>query len=292
MPDLDPGDVLGPLAELIQRYPDLRQLSVRQAAARAGMSHEALNRIMAGKVRAPHAKTIETLGAGLGIPVRESREAVARNLEESYVVEDITTSVALQIAIARVGEQWQAMLAAAARFHDYSWRNVVLILAQRPDARQVAGYRTWQSLGRQVRKGEQGIAVIAPVTYRTATRPATRPARRPRPPSAGSGAGRSSTSSTRYPENLEAAGGVASRCRLRRGGQQMVTRDFGPPLPRGDGTIDQDPSAQTGRLAVPANDASRLGHEFATWPESSKSGQRTKFAMSAAVRSGCPSHGE
>jgi transcriptional regulator with XRE-family HTH domain len=159
---------LGPLAELIQRYLDLRQLSVRQAAARAGMSHEALSRIMAGKVRAPHAKTIEKLGAGLGIPVRELREAVARNLEESYVVEDITTSEALQIAIARVGEQWLAMLAAAVRFHDYSWRNVVLILAQRPDARQVAGYRTWQSLGRQVRKGEKGIAVIAPVIYRPA----------------------------------------------------------------------------------------------------------------------------
>jgi N-terminal domain of anti-restriction factor ArdC len=66
------------------------------------------------------------------------------------------------------GEQWRAMLAAAARSHDYSWRNVVLILAQRSEARRVAGYRTWQRLGSQVRKGEKGIGVIAPVTYRPA----------------------------------------------------------------------------------------------------------------------------
>ena len=37
-----------------------------------------------------------------------------------------------------------------------------------PDATQVAGYRTWQSLGRQVRKGEQGIQILAPVTRRVA----------------------------------------------------------------------------------------------------------------------------
>ena len=59
------------------------------------------------------------------------------------------------------------MLAAAAKFHHYSWRNVLLILGQCPEATQVAGYRTWQALGRQVRRGEHGIAVLAPVTYRT-----------------------------------------------------------------------------------------------------------------------------
>jgi hypothetical protein len=58
------------------------------------------------------------------------------------------------------------MLAAAARFHSYSSRNCLLILSQMPTATQVAGYRTWQSLGHQVRKGERGIGVIAPVVYR------------------------------------------------------------------------------------------------------------------------------
>lgn len=64
------------------------------------------------------------------------------------------------------GEDWQQMLAVAARFHRYSAANVMLIRAQRPDATRVAGYRTWQSLDRQVRKGETGIAILAPCVYR------------------------------------------------------------------------------------------------------------------------------
>jgi hypothetical protein len=59
------------------------------------------------------------------------------------------------------------MLAAAARFHEYSFGNVMLILAQNPDATRVAGYRTWQSLGRRVRKGERGIRILARITYRS-----------------------------------------------------------------------------------------------------------------------------
>ncbi|HEU0130978.1 MAG TPA: ArdC-like ssDNA-binding domain-containing protein [Mycobacteriales bacterium] len=64
------------------------------------------------------------------------------------------------------GQQWQAMLTAAARFHDYSLHNLLLIVMQRPDATRVAGYRTWQRVGRQVRKGERGIAIFAPLRYR------------------------------------------------------------------------------------------------------------------------------
>ena len=64
------------------------------------------------------------------------------------------------------GPSWKAWLATAAKFHHYSFNNTVAILMQRPDAVQVAGYRTWQSLGRQVRKGEQGIQILAPVTRR------------------------------------------------------------------------------------------------------------------------------
>ncbi|EQD77939.1 protein containing DUF955, partial [mine drainage metagenome] len=60
-------------------------------------------------------------------------------------------------------------LTSQARFHRYSAGNVLLILVQRPDASQVAGYTTWQSLGRQVRKGEHGIAILAPVFPRKAT---------------------------------------------------------------------------------------------------------------------------
>jgi antirestriction protein ArdC len=54
---------------------------------------------------------------------------------------------------------------AMARFHRYSPTNTLWILAQRPDATRVASYRTWQQVGRQVRRGETGIMVFHPKPY-------------------------------------------------------------------------------------------------------------------------------
>jgi len=36
----------------------------------------------------------------------------------------------------------------------------MLIFSQAPDASQVAGFRKWQELGRQVRKGEKAIKIF------------------------------------------------------------------------------------------------------------------------------------
>src|SRR5215217_6662352 len=46
------------------------------------------------------------------------------------------------------------------RFHEYSLANTLLIAAQNPDATKVAGYRKWQEMGRQVRKGEKAIKIF------------------------------------------------------------------------------------------------------------------------------------
>jgi hypothetical protein len=54
-------------------------------------------------------------------------------------------------------------LGAIAKFRAYSFLNVLLILKQRPNAGRIAGYKTWQSLGRQVNKGEKGIMILAPM---------------------------------------------------------------------------------------------------------------------------------
>ncbi len=71
---------------------------------------------------------------------------------------------------------WRAMLHTAAKFHRYSLGNLLLVGAQAPQATRVGGFRTWQSLGRQVRKGERGIAVLAPCTYRPKTAERAEPA--------------------------------------------------------------------------------------------------------------------
>jgi antirestriction protein ArdC len=60
----------------------------------------------------------------------------------------------------------KAYLNAMGRFHRYSVGNAILIQLQKPDAEHVAGFRAWQRLGRHVKKGEHGIAIMAPVVYR------------------------------------------------------------------------------------------------------------------------------
>lgn len=57
-------------------------------------------------------------------------------------------------------------LAAVARLHKYSFRNLMLITSQCPEAVHVAGFHTWRSMDRTVKKGESGIAILAPVIRR------------------------------------------------------------------------------------------------------------------------------
>ena len=76
-------------------------------------------------------------------------------------------------------DQYAAYLKTAAKFHRYSLNNTILIFAQRPEATRVASYKVWQQLGRQVNKGEKGIEIIAPSSFKRTIRekridPATR----------------------------------------------------------------------------------------------------------------------
>lgn len=53
-------------------------------------------------------------------------------------------------------------------FHDYSANNMILILMQKPDASLVAGYNDWaKKYHRYVKRGEQGIKILAPAPYKT-----------------------------------------------------------------------------------------------------------------------------
>lgn len=60
-------------------------------------------------------------------------------------------------------EALQHYLRAMARFRTYSFLNVLLILKACPKASRVAGYSTWRSFGRQVKQGEKGIKILAPM---------------------------------------------------------------------------------------------------------------------------------
>jgi N-terminal domain of anti-restriction factor ArdC len=56
-----------------------------------------------------------------------------------------------------------AFLDAMVHFHNYSFGNVLLIARQKRDATHVAGMYAWNQLARRVKRGEKGIAILAPM---------------------------------------------------------------------------------------------------------------------------------
>ncbi len=84
------------------------------------------------------------------LPVQgKDLDSIMKSLESG--VEDFFTS-----------EKYGEYLKTMTKFHRYSFNNTLLIAMQRPEATLVTGYRNWQSMGRQVKKGEKGITILAP----------------------------------------------------------------------------------------------------------------------------------
>ena len=77
-----------------------------------------------------------------------------------------TLLATLKARLAEPGHSLIPLLGLMSRFPRYSFANQCLIYAQRPDATDVRGYRAWQKAGRQVRKGEHGIAIYAPMRFK------------------------------------------------------------------------------------------------------------------------------
>jgi N-terminal domain of anti-restriction factor ArdC len=75
----------------------------------------------------------------------------------------------------QTSDEYRCYLATVSRFHKYSVGNTMLIWLQRPDASQVAGFHSWLSFGRHVRKGEKGIKIFAPCGGGTRTLAETDP---------------------------------------------------------------------------------------------------------------------
>ena len=98
---------------------------------------------------------------------RQASDDRARGLRQQ--IDDSLDTLAKAVDEVRASDTFRRYLDVQARFHRYSWHNSMLILMQKPDASQVAGYRAWQKLGRQVRKGERGIMIFAPRPFHRET---------------------------------------------------------------------------------------------------------------------------
>ena len=87
--------------------------------------------------------------------------------ERQQAAEALHESIAVQVEALKQSGEWERFLAFAGAFHAYSLSNVLLILSQYPTATQVAGFRKWQTLGRQVRRGEKSIRIFGYRTIKT-----------------------------------------------------------------------------------------------------------------------------
>jgi hypothetical protein len=79
--------------------------------------------------------------------------------------EIVTTNIKLLIEQLEAGksEALTNYLTAMSRFHSYSFGNVLEISRQMPAATRVAGFWTWKNLGRNVKAGQKGIRILAPI---------------------------------------------------------------------------------------------------------------------------------
>lgn len=85
---------------------------------------------------------------------------------KSEQIKQITSKAIEELVAALNSGRSEALtnyLAAVAKFRKYSLCNVLLIARACPQATHVAGYQTWRSLGRYVKKGEKGIMILAPI---------------------------------------------------------------------------------------------------------------------------------
>ena len=85
------------------------------------------------------------------------------NTEARSSIDTLLTT--LKESLAQPGKSLLPLLTSMSRFAKYSLANQMLIFAQRPDATCVQGYRAWNKAGYQVRKGEHGIAIYAPMLF-------------------------------------------------------------------------------------------------------------------------------
>lgn len=110
--------------------------------------------------------------SGLATKAKFGRgEALAARAERIEAAQEVLTEA---VGAIRSGDDWRRYLEFQSRLHEYSANNCMLLIAQHaklfeegkvatPVPSYVASYRKWQELGRQVERGQTGMAIIAPM---------------------------------------------------------------------------------------------------------------------------------
>ena len=92
----------------------------------------------------------------------QKRYTAAQKKNPEDKLNELTDKLEAGIKEVFSSQKYKDYLKVMSRFHGYSYNNTMLILLQKPDARLLAGYKTWQGMERNVKKGEHGISILAP----------------------------------------------------------------------------------------------------------------------------------
>lgn len=86
---------------------------------------------------------------------------MAKSEEKQKQIADLLQKAEQGIKDIFESDRYKEYLSTMSKFHNYSFRNTLLILMQKPEASYVAGYVAWkEKFNRQVQKGEKGIQII------------------------------------------------------------------------------------------------------------------------------------
>ena len=109
----------------------------------------------------------------VGVPLPDYSFATEPEVKERKI-DDVLKKLKEGVEGIQGSGNFRQFLLTMSKFHDYSIGNLILITIQRPDATRVAGFSTWKDLDRWVKKGEKGIAILAPCLPPKGTRTAQR----------------------------------------------------------------------------------------------------------------------
>lgn len=84
-------------------------------------------------------------------PTKRVKEQQAWSKDRAAEMQE---SIKAKVEAMESSDEWKAYLDYMGSFHRYSFRNMMLIFSQNPEAERVAGYRQWKLRGRAVRPEE------------------------------------------------------------------------------------------------------------------------------------------
>jgi hypothetical protein len=107
-------------------------------------------------------KELEYMRQGVDLAMKQSPNEKVRGL--TAFIDRMIEKIANLTDEAAKSEFIKNFMQFAAKFHNYSFHNQILIWAQNPHASYIRGFRQWLELGREVTNWDKGIVIIAPMT--------------------------------------------------------------------------------------------------------------------------------